>query len=67
MEEILFRGFAYQAVRGRLGRWPSILLTSLLFSALHANAAVFLSSPMSSFTTGINMVVDGAMTGRVNF
>lgn len=32
-----------------------------------ANAAVFLSSPMSSFTTGINMVVDGAMTSRVNF
>lgn len=32
-----------------------------------ANATVFLSSPMSSFTTGINMVVDGAYTTRVNF
>ncbi|MGB5950315.1 MAG: SDR family oxidoreductase [Parvibaculum sp.] len=32
-----------------------------------ANAAAFLASPVSSFTTGINMVVDGAMTSRVNF
>jgi len=32
-----------------------------------ANAAVFLSSPLSSFTSGINMVVDGAITRRVNF
>jgi 3-oxoacyl-[acyl-carrier protein] reductase len=32
-----------------------------------ANAAVFLSSPLSSFTTGINMLVDGAISRRVNF
>lgn len=32
-----------------------------------ANAAVFLASPCSSFTSGINMIVDGAMTDRVNY
>ena len=32
-----------------------------------AAAAVFLASPRSAFTTGINMVVDGAITGRANF
>jgi 3-oxoacyl-[acyl-carrier protein] reductase len=32
-----------------------------------ANAAVFLGSPASAFTTGINMVVDGAITSRVNY
>jgi len=32
-----------------------------------ANAAVFLSSPASSYTTGINMLVDGSISRRVNF
>ncbi len=32
-----------------------------------ANAAVFLSSPLSGFTSGINMIVDGALSRRVNF
>jgi 3-oxoacyl-[acyl-carrier protein] reductase len=32
-----------------------------------ANAVVFLASPCSSYTSGINMIVDGAMTERANF
>lgn len=32
-----------------------------------ADAAVFLSSPRASFVSGINMIVDGAMTDRVNY
>lgn len=32
-----------------------------------ANAVLFLASPVSSFTTGINLIIDGAYTARVNF
>jgi len=41
-EELFFRGFAYQALRRTTGRWPGILLSAALFSALHANLSVFL-------------------------
>jgi len=52
----IFRGALERNPTGRMGRPEEI-----------ARAAVFLSSPLSAFTTGINMVVDGAITGRVNF
>jgi 3-oxoacyl-[acyl-carrier protein] reductase len=32
-----------------------------------ASAAAFLASPRSAFTTGINMVIDGAISVRVNY
>ena len=52
----VFKGAMERNPTGRMGTPQDI-----------ANAAVFLSSPASSFTTGINMLVDGAISRRVNF
>lgn len=64
------------------GVWPMIEenMPELFATALAANktgrmataeevatAAVFLASPVSSFTTGTNLTVDGALTNRVQF
>ena len=41
LEEIFFRGFAFAALRQRLGFWKAAALTSFLFSMFHMNAVVF--------------------------
>jgi 3-oxoacyl-[acyl-carrier protein] reductase len=52
----MFKGTMARNPLGRMGTPQEI-----------ANAAVFLASPLSAFTTGSNLVVDGGITGRVNF
>ena len=42
LEEIFFRGFMYGAIKKRFGIWGAMLITSFLFSALHANWVGFL-------------------------
>ena len=41
-EEFLFRGYFYGVLRCYLGAVPALLLTSLLFAAIHMNGPVFL-------------------------
>lgn len=41
VEEIFFRGFAYRALRDKIGAFRAIALTSLVFAALHTNLAGF--------------------------
>ena len=50
--------------KGMLERIPMARMGS---PADIANAAVFLASPASSYTTGVNLVVDGGFTKRVQF
>lgn len=41
-EEIIFRGFAYTALRTRCGTPVAMTLTALIFSVVHLNLAAFL-------------------------
>ncbi len=52
----MFKGMLERIPMGRMGTPQDI-----------ANAAVFLASPASSYTTGVNLVVNGATSRRVNF
>jgi len=38
-EEVLFRGFILSGLRNYFGKWPSILICSVLFAALHLEPA----------------------------
>lgn len=40
-EELLFRGYLLNLWRNRFGLWPAILLSSLAFGLIHAQAAIF--------------------------
>jgi len=51
----------------RLCREQRRLTLGMASPAEVANAVVFLSSPRSSFTTGTNLVIDAALTQRVDF
>ena len=52
----MYKGMMDRIPMGRMGTPADI-----------AQAAVFLASPASSYTTGVNLVVDGASSRRVNF
>ncbi|MBI4707643.1 MAG: TatD family hydrolase [Candidatus Omnitrophica bacterium] len=42
VEEILFRGFVYTAIKNKFGRRTAYLLSTILFAGLHANLVGFL-------------------------
>jgi 3-oxoacyl-[acyl-carrier protein] reductase len=69
---ILFKGSVWDAMQKAT---PDYFAQTLALNPLGrmgtpeeiAAAAVFLASPRSTFTTGINMVIDGCITHRVDF
>ena len=52
----IYEGTLAQIPTGRMGTAQEV-----------ANAAAFLASPASGFTTGVNLVIDGGFTKRVDF
>lgn len=41
IEELFFRGFFYSALRARIGVWPAILASGVLFALVHFNLWLF--------------------------
>lgn len=61
VEEVFFRGFAYPAVKKRIGRWKAIILVSGFFALLHTNLVGFL--PI--FILGVLLVALYERTGSL--
>jgi membrane protease YdiL (CAAX protease family) len=40
-EELIFRAGMFRVLKGRIGRWPAIAISSALFAALHLSWAGF--------------------------
>ena len=49
-EELYFRGLIHSGLKSRLGYWPRVLLSSLIFGLAHFDA---LGVAVSAFTLGI--------------
>ncbi|MGH7016181.1 MAG: SDR family oxidoreductase, partial [Caulobacteraceae bacterium] len=69
---IWFEGGVWDEVKkGRLEQYQATLARIPLgrFGAPEdvARAAVFLASPAASYASGVNLIVDGAVSRRVNF
>lgn len=55
-EELLFRGILYPALKQRFRRPLALAVTSLIFAALHANAATFV--PLTAFAVALGLLYD---------
>ncbi len=69
---IYFAGGVWQMIQNNMPEMYNGMLSRIPMGRMGtpadiANAAVFLASPASSYTTGVNLVVDGASSRRVNF
>ncbi len=69
---IYFEGGVWQMIQNNMPDMYNGMLSRIPMGRMGtptdiANAAVFLASPASSYTTGVNLVVDGASSRRVNF
>lgn len=52
VEELVFRGFVYPAIRKKIGAWPSIAFTGALFGLIHLDFYLFLPLAVIGFALG---------------
>lgn len=71
-EELMFRGLLFPAIRRRLGPWPAIWLTSLLFGAVHLGNGwtegahgLALGQSLAAVSTGLMLLAMRLRTGSI--
>ncbi|MCA0203014.1 MAG: CPBP family intramembrane metalloprotease [Proteobacteria bacterium] len=71
-EELMFRGLLFPAFRRRLGPWPAIWLTSLLFGAIHLGngwtaemQGLALAQSLAAVSTGLVLLAMRLRSGSI--
>ncbi len=69
---IMIEGGSWDQIKGAMPKMYEATLKQIPIGRMGAadeigNAVAFLASPLSAFTTGVNLVIDGGFTKRVNF
>ncbi|MSR64790.1 MAG: CPBP family intramembrane metalloprotease [Verrucomicrobiae bacterium] len=59
-EEMFFRGLAYPALKQKIGQWPALVVTSLVFAAIHIHAPSFL--PLCALAVGLTLAYEATGT-----
>ena len=55
-EEMFFRGLAYPALKQKIGPWPALAVTSLVFAAIHLHAPSFV--PLCALAVGLTLAYE---------
>jgi len=62
-EEILFRAGLCGGLSARIGRWPAIIISALIFAALHANPGIMWARGIAGFFLGWLYLRTGTLVG----
>lgn len=61
LEEMLHRGVVFRRLRGMMGKWSAIIVSALIFAALHFNIVQFIYA----FLLGIVFAIFAEKTGKL--
>lgn len=71
-EELAFRGVMYRGLRTRLGMWPSVIITSVAFGAIHVlntlatgNLMIAAAQALAATMTGVMLMAVVIRTGSI--
>lgn len=67
VEEVFFRGFIYPAFRLRMGVWPAIALSSLIFGVFHVNPWIIGPTMLMGAAMAWLYERDGSLAGPIFF